>query len=484
MISNQEDIASKLLQSSDARIAEAAKRVFSLSSYPAAAMSTFSEAPNNTSSGSVSDEKHSIDIAADQSQDGDHEMGTSSQNGAGGGKHTANITSGPIETTASNEDVFDDTQAGDKKPSSTERLQRSRERNRMHARKTRQRKKEHMQQLQNRADELKLEQIRLKQCINEKNTANILVGLFQTGEDSAAADGSDDTETAVSMDPQVEVLLKRPTEEIPDASKIPELPALILPGQHTKRKSSSSNDGASEDNTPTAAAAPAADGEGVTIPEGEQEDGIDYVLLGKDRGSCSPAELDQIRRERNRMHAKRTRDRKRIFMEEMETMIKQLEDENALLQGHMDKLNENNPDENIAAAELLAATAALTPPPTISPEFGPVAAPSNSLVAGSASATADPLAAATEQPSKGDFLNQIESLLAAAGAFEKNRSQCEVNAISISCAASDVTDQSSYGCEDDHSSHDNRPSKKQRHLEEEDRHTSVPKSITTTNLSL
>eukprot|EP00985_Skeletonema_marinoi_P003471 scaffold1495_cov117-Skeletonema_marinoi.AAC.2 len=345
----------------------------------------------------------------------------------------------------------------------------SRERNRMHARKTRQRKKEHMQKLQNRADELKLEQIRLKQCINEKNTANILVGLFQTGEDSAAADGSDDTETAVSMDPQVEVLLKRPTEEIPDASKIPELPALILPGQHTKRQSSSSNDGASEDNTPTAAA-PAADGEGVTIPEGEQEDGIDYVLLGKDRGSCTPAELDQIRRERNRMHAKRTRDRKRIFMEEMETMIKQLEDENALLQGHMDKLNENNPDENIAAAELLAATAALTPPPTISPEL--------------ASATADPLAAATEQPSKGDFLNQIESLLAAAGAFEKNRSQCEVNAISISCAASDVTDQSSYGCEDDHSSHDNRPSKKQRHLEEEDRHTSVPKSITTTNLSL
>lgn len=351
----------------------------------------------------------------------------------------------------------------------------SRERNRMHARKTRQRKKEHMQKLQNRADELKLEQIRLKQCINEKNTANILVGLFQTGEDSPAADGNDDTETVVSMDPQVEVLLKRPTEEIPDASKIPELPALILPGQHTKRKSTSSNgDGASEDNTPTA------DGEGATVPEGEQEDGIDYVLLGKDRGSCTPAELDQIRRERNRMHAKRTRDRKRIFMEEMETMIKQLEDENALLLGHIDKLNENNPDENIAAAELLAATASLTPPPTISPELGPVSAPSHS------SATADPLAAATttDQPPKGDFLNQIESLLAAAGAFERNRSECEVNAISISCAASDVTDQSSFGCEDDHSSHDNRPSKKQRHLEAEDRHASVPKSITTTNLSL
>jgi hypothetical protein len=354
----------------------------------------------------------------------------------------------------------------------------SRERNRMHARKTRQRKKEHMQKLQNRADELKLEQIRLKQCINEKNTANILVGLFQTGDDGATADGSDDDEAAVSMDPQVELLLKRPTEDIPDSSKIPELPALILPGQHTKRKSSSSTDGASEDNTPIAAAA---DGEGVT-PEGDgQEDGIDYALLGKDRSSCTPAELDQIRRERNRMHAKRTRDRKRIFMEEMETMIKQLEDENALLQDHIDKLNENSPEENIAAAELLAATAALSPPPTISPELGPMDSPSDVFVEGSA--TVDPLAAATEQPSKGDFLNQIESLLAAAGAFERSRSHCEANAISISCAASDVTDQSSY-CEDDHSSHDNRPSKKLRHLEEEDRHTSVPKSITTTNLSL
>lgn len=476
MIANQEDIASKLLQSSDARIAEAAKRVFALSSYPAAAMSTLSEASNNVSSGSVSDEKYYSDTPYDQAHDGDHEVRTSPQNKAGGVKHTANIKRGPIDAKTADEEVFDDAQAGDKKPSSTERLQRSRERNRMHARKTRQRKKEHMQKLQNRADELKVEQIRLKQCINEKNTASILVGLFQTGEDSAAADGSDDTETVVSMDPQVEVLLKRPTEEIPDASKIPELPALILPGQHTKRKSTSSNDGTSEDKTPTAAAS-AADQEGV-IPEGEQEDGIDYVLLGKDRGSCTPAELDQIRRERNRMHAKRTRDRKRIFMEEMETMIKQLEDENALLHGHLDKLNENNPDENIAAAELLAATAALTPPPTISPELGPVAAPAHS------SATEDPLAAATEPPSKGDFLNQIESLLAAAGAFERNRSECEVNTISISCAASDVTDQSSYGCEDDHSSHDNRPSKKQRHLEEEDRHASVPKSITTTNLSL
>jgi hypothetical protein len=124
MISNQVvDIASKLLQSTDARIAEAAKRVFSSSSYPAA-MSGCSQAPNNVSSGSEGDEKIPDDLPNDQYQDEDHEMNTSLNIGAGEAEHTANITDGPIEHTASSEDMFDDIQEGGKKPSSTERLQR------------------------------------------------------------------------------------------------------------------------------------------------------------------------------------------------------------------------------------------------------------------------------------------------------------------------------------------------------------------------
>lgn len=125
MICSQEDIASKLLQSTDARIAEAAKRVFSLTNYPVAVMSsTLPEVSNNVSSGSVNDKKYTADIAADQCQNGDHEMSTSPQNKAGGVKHTADIKSGPIDTTTTNEEAFEDAQAGDKKPSSTERLQR------------------------------------------------------------------------------------------------------------------------------------------------------------------------------------------------------------------------------------------------------------------------------------------------------------------------------------------------------------------------
>jgi hypothetical protein len=336
----------------------------------------------------------------------------------------------------------------------------------MHARKTRQRKKEHMQKLQNRADELKLEQIRLKQAINEKNTASILVGLFQN--ESAVDSGN------VAMDPRVENLLKRSTEDIPDASKIPELPALILPGQHSNKKKAQEDDNDHAEN-----------------PEEAQEDGIDYELLGKDRAACSPAELDKIRRERNRMHAKRTRDRKRIFMEEMEVMIRQLEEENALLQDHVDKINGNMTSSSSTSSLSHAISPELGPSP--SPAAAPLPA---SLYASAQSSCAEPSRPQTQaaqqmppqapeqQPSssKGDFLNQIESLLAAAGAFEKQRSVGEINA--ISCAESDVTastnnseHNSLCGDEDEEECH---RQKKQRM--EEDVPSSVPSSITTTKL--
>lgn len=141
-----------------------------------------------------------------------------------------------------------------------------------------------MQSLQSRADELKEEQLRIRQVINEKNTASILVGLFSTATTAPPSDQNNN--------PEVEKLLRRPEEEIPDAAKIPELPALILPGQHNSKKKKRS-----------AAAAAVLE---VEDKEALPDDGIDYQLLGKERAKCSPAELDQIRRERNRMHAKRS----------------------------------------------------------------------------------------------------------------------------------------------------------------------------------
>lgn len=329
----------------------------------------------------------------------------------------------------------------------------SRERNRMHARKTRQRKKEHMQKLQDRVDELKHEQVRIKQAISEKNTASILLGLFQNGEDGMDNGGS----SSPAADPRVEALLKRSTEDIPDASNIPELPALILPG-NGKRKFADGGD---------------ADCDRDMMADEALEDGIDYILLGKDRSACTPAELDQIRRERNRMHAKRTRDRKRIFMEEMEVMIKTLEDENTLLLSHANKVNAHLPP--IDDGDMSFSSQAITPP---------CPSPTDNNTSANCKGDDD------ERPqSKGDFLNQIESLLAAAGSFQRNGVECEINA--ITCAESDVTastsqsDHNSFCEEDDYDGHEmlgSHPSKRQ--CMAMDVPSSVPKSITTTNYSL
>lgn len=43
-------------------------------------------------------------------------------------------------------------------------------------------------------------------------------------------------------------------------------------------------------------------------------------LLSKDKSTCSTSELEMIRRERNRMHAKKTRLRKKKMIQEMETV--------------------------------------------------------------------------------------------------------------------------------------------------------------------
>jgi len=175
----------------------------------------------------------------------------------------------------------------------------------MHARKTRQRKKEQMKTLENQVDVLKSKQVDLKRRIEEKNTANILVELhFKCGEEST------------SMNPRVEELLTRNTEDIPDSTKVPELPALILPGQHSNRRGH------------------------MKVVVDYPDDGINYELLAKDRATCSQEELDRIRRERNRMHAKRTRDRKRIFVEEMDSIIKQLDSENNLLKDHLESISD------------------------------------------------------------------------------------------------------------------------------------------------
>ena len=385
----------------------------------------------------------------------------------------------------------------------------SRERNRMHARKTRQRKKEHMSALQERCAKLKNDQLRLRQSINEKNTASILLGMFgkSPATDDAAA-------SAASVDAKVDALLKRSVEDIPDASQIPELPALILPGQHSSKKIREAASAAvvaavsgdeGDAMVATAAAVPPAKPlhPAVNAQGHLPDDGIDYDLLSKDRSKCTPAELDQIRRERNRMHAKRTRDRKRIFMEEMEVMIKQLEEENQALQDHLDSLNANG-DAN--ASSSVPASAPISTDTT--PSFGPTS-PRVDLSASNTPILSDPImledshqeevtltlaslkSSSTgrkrplpmstsdgphQSPSPssaensstnggGITVDQIKDLLHTAGELDKNSAIAGMLSISSSVAsiASPVSVQNSDDDDDDREeSEDGRSSKRQR----------------------
>ena len=52
----------------------------------------------------------------------------------------------------------------------------------------------------------------------------------------------------------------------------------------------------------------------------EEELELNPELFSKDKALCSTAELELIRRERNRMHAKKTRLRKKKMLAEMETV--------------------------------------------------------------------------------------------------------------------------------------------------------------------
>lgn len=307
----------------------------------------------------------------------------------------------------------------------------SRERNRIHARKTRQRKKEQLQSLQNKAEQLKSEQMRLKLSIDEKNTANILCNLLSNNQGR---------QSSSEEDPKVAALLTRKEEDIPDPSKLPALQPLILPSgaQHSKRNNLNADNAAQLQQLPN--------------------DGIDYELLGKDRSKCTPSELDQIRRERNRMHAKRTRDRKRIFMEEMAAMCKVLKEENLILQDHLNELNKSNSSPKAPATRFtqpkVVAIAPVSPSisPTIPPERDYIGTYSPSIPVSHSridNAQVKPVLPLTSQNC--ESFDQMKTLLDAAGVFDlnsdvnldKNKSM-NTSSCTISVSSEDHTDPSAH----------------------------------------
>ena len=180
-----------------------------------------------------------------------------------------------------------------KKLSQEEKMLRSRERNRVHARKTRARKKHQAEALQNRIVELKNDGDKLRQLVDERYTASVLLGLSQTVI-SKTNDG-------------VQIEIKSSRHICGDAYG--EL--MANPYWNSATDASDGNISASNDV------------------------GNGLKRLSRRRSKCSPQEREKIRRERNRMHAKRTRDRKKMFLEASENVIHDMEEESSHLRKYL-----------------------------------------------------------------------------------------------------------------------------------------------------
>lgn len=160
-----------------------------------------------------------------------------------------------------------------------EKVKRCRERNRVHARNTRERKRLQMDALQQRIQELANEKIRLKESMPETSVASILMSLSSAPASSQPAPLSNFELDDPALD-DISVTMEKIRSQV-----------------------------------------------SATLSEDDELDVKDKGLLSKDKSACSSHELDIIRRERNRMHAKKTRMRKKKMLLEMEAIIERLEKE-------------------------------------------------------------------------------------------------------------------------------------------------------------
>lgn len=235
---------------------------------------------------------------------------------------------GSYEEGSEEDDEEDDGVGGKRKRmSADDRKARNRERNRLHARKTRQRKKQHVQELQLKIWGLRQERQRLLQLSTEHRTAGVLLAL--------------------SCSPKQCI---QGTSQEACSPRLP--PALNLPqtaATTAAAAAASSGGGGGRDWSQEVASHEDAlckitqefesmDG---SQQVGEEEEASFSVARGRAHSSASSssssgggggkggsrgvkgtlADRTALRRERNRMHAKRTRNRKKLFVEACSVMI-------------------------------------------------------------------------------------------------------------------------------------------------------------------
>mmetsp|Transcript_23391 Transcript_23391/g.26219 ORF Transcript_23391/g.26219 Transcript_23391/m.26219 type:complete len:431 (-) Transcript_23391:1827-3119(-) len=239
------------------------------------------------------------------------------------------------------------------------RVARSRERNREHARRTRKRKKAQLEALQEKVIILQGKNKSLKQNLEDCSIASILIGL------SFTEDGD-------SRDATIQSLIKEASElESKDISR------KNVGGEGTgavkrKRVVSDASDTAVAANSSTdnAASFPLKleiNGQ-TTLFGGDGRTHINWKngIYTDDNGSRSQLtklQLESLRRERNRIHAKMTRDRKKSFIATIVKTIEELESSNqrmnAVLQDVLQTKN-NCVHKSFSSTKLLTSRTPIT----------------------------------------------------------------------------------------------------------------------------
>lgn len=241
-----------------------------------------------------------------------------------------------------------------------DKAQKSRERNRMHARKTRQRKKIQMRMLRSKVEELEKEQRRLKQALDDRKTANVLLAMSASPAgcntqliDVEVLNDDDNTLNATtsttaygdsnSMDSRsMELGSENRSEEDEDDGELTDSSSRHSSSRHSEdpQKGGASSSALEDDSMHSKedSKLPSTSSLAEQKELLQSESDLALKLLNKNKDFCTPQELEFLRRERNRLHAQRTRDRKKVYMEETEVSIAKLEEENRKLRESIQKL--------------------------------------------------------------------------------------------------------------------------------------------------
>lgn len=219
-------------------------------------------------------------------------------------------------------------------------LQKSRERNREHARKTRLRKKAHLESLKAKLSELQAEAAQLSVKMEESNTANILLCLGSSSQQGTVNDptstSSSGTSTITQMTAPPEIwkgnLVEYIRNMVRSEANINKIIDQVGPTDTSSKTSSDSGDTKTDKEKVDSNSDFGSDNEeGEFDPEQEVEKAPDHLGI-KD------VDTDGLRRERNRMHAKLTRDRKKLFTSRVQQMIKNLERQNSIMRKRLESM--------------------------------------------------------------------------------------------------------------------------------------------------